>query len=111
MNIFFQRKFLLQALFCVRGRNLLYSYCTEHEIPHYQIGKLIVATRSSEIPQLKALMTRATENGVDNLRLMDGYEAMKLEPELQCTTALLSPFSGIVDSHSLMLSLVVCLTT
>lgn len=56
-------------------------------------------------------MTRATENGVDNLRLMDGYEAMKLEPELQCTTALLSSFSGIVDSHSLMLSLVVCLTT
>lgn len=96
----------LKALFCVRGRKLLYRYCTEHEIPHNQIGKLIVATRPSEVPELKALMTRATENGVDDLRLMEGYEAMKLEPELQCTTALLSPVSGIVDTHSLMLSLV-----
>lgn len=98
---------LLQALFCVRGRELLYRYCTENEIPHNQIGKLIVATRSSEVPKLNALMTRATDNGVDSLRLMEGCEAMKLEPELQCITALLSPVSGIVDTHSLMLSLVV----
>ncbi|PIN20085.1 putative FAD-dependent oxidoreductase [Handroanthus impetiginosus] len=95
----------LKALFCVRGRHLLYKYCKEHDIPHKQIGKLIVATGSSEIPKLNMLMTRGIENGVEGLRMMEGPEAMQMEPELQCTKALLSPASGIVDSHSFMLSL------
>ncbi|KAF5941093.1 hypothetical protein HYC85_022260 [Camellia sinensis] len=96
----------LKALFCVKGRELLYKYCKEHDIPHKRIGKLIVATGSSEIPKLNSLMNLGIENGVDGLRMMEGYEAMRIEPELQCIKALLSPVSGIVDSHSLMLSLV-----
>ncbi|KAG9152367.1 hypothetical protein Leryth_016743 [Lithospermum erythrorhizon] len=96
----------LKALFCVRGRELLYGYCKERGIPHQQIGKLIVATLSEDIPKLDVLMTRGTENGVPGLRLLEGHEAMRLEPELRCLRALLSPASGIVDSHSLMLSLV-----
>lgn len=97
----------LQALSCVKGRQLLYNYCKEHDIPHKQIGKLIVATGPSEIPKLSVLMNRGIENGVEGLRMMDGQEAMRMEPELYCTKALLSPASGIVDSHSLMLSLLV----
>jgi len=88
---------------------LLYKYCKDHEIPHKQIGKLIVATGLSEVPRLSALMTRGIQNGVEDLRMMEGYEATTLEPELQCVKALWSPSSGIVDSHSLMLSLVVML--
>ncbi|XP_011075387.1 L-2-hydroxyglutarate dehydrogenase, mitochondrial isoform X1 [Sesamum indicum] len=95
----------LKAAFCVRGRQLLYKYCEEHHIPHKQIGKLIVATGSSEISKLDLLMTRGIENGVEGLRMMDGHEATRMEPELQCLKALLSPASGIVDSHSFMLSL------
>ncbi|KAL8489407.1 hypothetical protein ACS0TY_025349 [Phlomoides rotata] len=95
----------LKALFCVNGRHLLYNYCKEHDIPHKQIGKLIVATRASEIPKLSILMNRGIENGVEGLRMIDGEEAMRMEPELYCTKALLSPVSGIIDSHSLMLSL------
>ncbi|KAH0723622.1 hypothetical protein KY285_006169 [Solanum tuberosum] len=96
----------LKASFCVRGKELLYKYCKDHEIPHKQIGKLIVATGLSEVPRLSALMTRGIQNGVEDLRMMEGYEATTLEPELQCVKALWSPSSGIVDSHSLMLSLV-----
>lgn len=96
-----------EAAFCVRGRELLYEYCSEREIPHGQIGKLIVATGPSEVPKLSNLMDRGARNGVDGLRMMDGAEAMRMEPELQCLKALFSPVSGIVDTHSLMLSLVV----
>lgn len=96
----------LKALFCVRGRELLYRYCYEHGVPCKQIGKLIVATGPLEISKLNELMNRGTQNGVDNLKMLEGFEAMKMEPELQCKKALLSPVSGIVDSHSLMLSLV-----
>jgi 2-hydroxyglutarate dehydrogenase len=94
----------------VRGREILYKYCYEHDIPHKQIGKLIVATRTSEIPKLIDIMNRGIQNGVDGLRMIEGSEAKRMEPELQCVKALLSPVSGIVDTHSLMLSLVVCIS-
>ncbi|XP_039055816.1 L-2-hydroxyglutarate dehydrogenase, mitochondrial isoform X2 [Hibiscus syriacus] len=96
----------LKARFCVRGRNLLYQYCSQRGIPHDQIGKLIVATGASEIPKLSELFNRGIRNGVEDLRMLDASEAIKMEPELHCVKALLSPASGIVDSHSLMLSLV-----
>lgn len=86
---------------------MLYKFCSEHDIPHKQIGKLIVATGASEIPKLNNLMNLGVQNGVDGLRMMESSEAKRMEPELQCVKALLSPVSGIVDSHSLMLSLVV----
>ncbi|KAL2940271.1 L-2-hydroxyglutarate dehydrogenase mitochondrial [Bienertia sinuspersici] len=94
-----------KAKFCVKGREMMYNYCSEHEIPHKQTGKLIVATGESEVPKLYELLARGTENGVTGLKLMEASEAMKMEPEMQCVKALLSPLSGIVDSHSLMLSL------
>ncbi|EOY08779.1 FAD-dependent oxidoreductase family protein isoform 4 [Theobroma cacao] len=96
----------LKARFCVRGRNLLYQYCSQHGIPHKQIGKLIVATGASDIPKLNHLLNRGIQNGVEGLRMLDASEAITMEPELQCVKALLSPSSGIVDTHSLMLSLV-----
>lgn len=99
----------LQAIFCVRGRQLLYQYCSERQVPHKQIGKLIVATGSSEIHKLHYLMDCGIQNGVDGLVMMEGSQAMRIEPELRCSKALLSPVSGIVDTHSFMLSLVVSL--
>eukprot|EP00268_Persea_americana_P020873 TRINITY_DN2090_c0_g1_i2.p1 TRINITY_DN2090_c0_g1~~TRINITY_DN2090_c0_g1_i2.p1 ORF type:complete len:191 (+),score=26.84 TRINITY_DN2090_c0_g1_i2:210-782(+) len=97
----------LKANLCVRGRKILYKYCSDHGVPHKQIGKLIVATTLTEIPKLTNLLERGIENGVEGLRMMEGFEAMQMEPELQCVKALLSPCTGIVDSHSLMVSLLV----
>ncbi|KAK6124876.1 hypothetical protein DH2020_041379 [Rehmannia glutinosa] len=70
-----------------------------------KIGKLIVATRSSEIPKLTMLMNRGIENGVESLRMMEGQEAKRSNRNCNARKALLSPASGIVGSHSLMLSL------
>ncbi|RWR75925.1 L-2-hydroxyglutarate dehydrogenase, mitochondrial [Cinnamomum micranthum f. kanehirae] len=95
----------LKANLCVRGRKILYKYCSDHGVPHKQIGKLIVATTLTEIPKLRNLLDHGIENGVEGLRMMEGFEAMQMEPELQCVKALLSPCTGIVDSHSLMVSL------
>ncbi|PWZ31986.1 L-2-hydroxyglutarate dehydrogenase, mitochondrial [Zea mays] len=61
--------------------------------------------RSLKVPKLDMLLRNAKENGVDDLQLMEGSEAMEMEPELRCLKALLSPSTGIIDSHSLMLSL------
>ncbi|GAA1480185.1 NAD(P)/FAD-dependent oxidoreductase [Gordonia sinesedis] len=95
----------LKAQLCVDGRERLYRYCAEHGVPHRPIGKLIVATSAAELPQLSTIRKRAAANGVDDLRPVDGAELQDLEPDLAGAGALLSPSTGIVDSHALMRSL------
>jgi L-2-hydroxyglutarate oxidase LhgO len=94
----------LKARSCVEGRHRLYAYCREHRVPHARIGKLIVATSEAEIPGLDQIAATARGNGVDDLEWLDRAEAQRLEPALRCVAALLSPSTGIVDSHALMLN-------
>ena len=94
-----------KARHCVAGRQLLYDYCTQRGIPFRRCGKLLVATEASQIAQIDKLLANAAGNGVDDLTLLDAAEARSIEPALRCTAALLSPSSGILDSHAYMLSL------
>lgn len=96
----------LKAQLCIRGRELLYNYARDRQINASRIGKLIVATNDREIPKLDVLAARARENGVDDLIKLDGPTAIAMQPGLSCTSALLSPSTGIIDSHALMVSLV-----
>jgi L-2-hydroxyglutarate oxidase LhgO len=95
----------LMARLCVRGKWQLYDFCREHGVAHRACGKLIVATDEAEAEQLDTIRARAAANGVDDLRRLTQAEARSLEPNLSCTAALLSPSTGIVDSHAYMLAL------
>lgn len=95
----------LKARLCVEGRDLLYDYCAGHGIDHRRCGKLIVATGEAEIATLKILIERAKANGVGDLEWLDGPQAETLEPGLQAAAALLSPSTGIFDTHAFMLAL------
>ena len=95
----------LKAQLCVRGRAQLYAYCLERGIAHRRCGKLIVAHTPSQVAGLPDIMARARANGVDDLVLLGADEARALESRLHCAAALLSPSTGIVDSHGLMLAL------
>tara|TARA_R100000005_G_scaffold91925_1_gene64792 strand:+ start:588 stop:1697 length:1110 start_codon:yes stop_codon:yes gene_type:complete len=94
----------LKARFCTQGKWLLYDYCRARHIPHSNCGKLIVATNEEELPMLDTLAQKAAANGVDDLRFLSADAAMVMEPALFCTGALLSPSTGIIDSHQLMLA-------
>ncbi|MGB5903557.1 MAG: NAD(P)/FAD-dependent oxidoreductase [Xanthobacteraceae bacterium] len=95
----------MMAQMCVAGKKALYAYCRDHDVPHRNCGKLIVATRAEEVDKLQSIKARAEANGVGDMRLLSGQAACALEPALDCQAALLSPSTGIVDSHALMLSL------
>jgi L-2-hydroxyglutarate oxidase LhgO len=95
----------LKARSCVAGRRALYDYCAARGVAHRRLGKLVVATTDAEDAALDELFAQGRANGVDDLRLLDGDEARALEPALRCTRALLSPSTGIVDSHGLMRAL------
>jgi L-2-hydroxyglutarate oxidase LhgO len=95
----------LKARLCVAGRHALYAYCAERGIAHRRCGKLVVATAEDQVPKLDALRAQAAANGVADLVRMSGAEARALEPELRCVAAFLSPSTGVVDSHALMLAM------
>jgi len=93
-----------KARLCVRGKALLYDFCATHGVPHARCGKLVVATAVDQHATLQGLEQRARANGVP-VQWLDTAAAKALEPALHCTSALLSPSTGIVDSHALMLAL------
>lgn len=95
----------LKAKLCVAGRERLYDYCRSRGVAHRRLGKLIVATATAQLPDLEALHRKAAANGVGDLQPLDVQAAHRLEPAVRCVAALLSPSTGIIDSHGLMLSL------
>jgi L-2-hydroxyglutarate oxidase LhgO len=95
----------LMARMCVSGKRALYEYCSDHGIPHRNCGKLIVATTPQETAKLQSIRAHAEANGVSDLQILTGEAARALEPALNCDAALLSPSTGIIDSHAYMLAL------
>ncbi|MBP2228243.1 L-2-hydroxyglutarate oxidase LhgO [Azospirillum agricola] len=95
----------LRARLCVAGRDALYQYCAEHGVEHRRLGKLIVATEDSQLARLDAIRAQAAANGVTDLYAIDAATAREWEPNLRTVGALVSPSTGIVDSHGLMLAL------
>jgi L-2-hydroxyglutarate oxidase LhgO len=95
----------LKARLCVEGRKQLYDYCTERGIPHQRCGKLVVAVDAVQVGKADALLRNARANGVDDLTWLSAAEVKNLEPDLASHGALLSPSTGLIDSHAYMLSL------
>lgn len=94
----------LKAESCVAGRRRLYAYCAEHGVAHARLGKLIVAAHDAEIPALERIAAAAQANGVDDVEWLGASAAQSLEPAVRCVAALISPSTGIIDSHALMLA-------
>lgn len=94
----------LKAELCIRGKNLLYKYCEEFNVPFSRTQKMIVATTNEEKKILQNLKGKAEKNGVA-LKLINGQDAIDREPNLFAVSALLSPTTGIVDTTELAASL------
>jgi L-2-hydroxyglutarate oxidase LhgO len=95
----------LMARMCVSGKRALYRYCSDHGVPHRNCGKLVVATTPNETAKLQSIRAHAEANGVLDLQTLGADAARALEPALNCDAALLSPSTGIIDSHAFMLAL------
>jgi L-2-hydroxyglutarate oxidase LhgO len=95
----------LKARSCVEGRLALYAYCQERKLPHARLGKVLVATCDEEVPALERIQKVAAANGVTDLAWLSAAEVAELEPAVKAVRGLLSPSTGIVDSHAFMSSL------
>lgn len=92
----------LKARLCLEGNRRLYELCRQYGIGYRKTGKLIVAADDSEVAELETLLERGRGNDVDDLRLLSKRELKALEPNVAGIAAVLSPSTGIIDSHALM---------
>jgi L-2-hydroxyglutarate oxidase LhgO len=92
----------LKAALCVEGRDRLYAFCEQHEIPHVRMGKLIIAAGESEVPALEALEATGRANGVSDLRFVDARFVREREPHVAAVAALFSPSTGVVWAEGLI---------
>ena len=95
----------LRAKHCVQGRRMLYDFLGLHGVPHKKVGKLIVATDDKQTAKIEGIYKQGQINGVEGLEFLGGNAARAMEPALFCVAAMLSPETGIIDSHSFMLAL------
>jgi L-2-hydroxyglutarate oxidase LhgO len=94
-----------KARLCVEGRRRLYPFLEDHHVDFDRCGKLVVATSEEDIPRLELVLEQARRNGVEGVERLTGEQARALEPALWATEAILSPESGVFDSHGYMLAL------
>ena len=87
----------LKARLCVEGRRELVRFCEEQRVPYRQSGKLVIATKQSELEPLEELQRRGTENGLVGIRRLDAAGIKELEPEAIGVAALHVPEAGVVD--------------
>ncbi|MGV8841854.1 MAG: NAD(P)/FAD-dependent oxidoreductase [Pseudomonas sp.] len=95
----------LKAELCLEGRERLYAWCEQHRVAHQRIGKLLVAVSDAERGTLEHLLSNAQACGVDDLQPLTQRQLQQLEPAVRGAAALLSPSTGILDSHAFLQSL------
>jgi L-2-hydroxyglutarate oxidase LhgO len=86
----------LKARFCTAGRLAMTDFARDRRIPYRQTGKLVVATRESELPRLASLAERGRANGLA-VREIGAAEIAEIEPAATGIRALHIPESGVID--------------
>jgi L-2-hydroxyglutarate oxidase LhgO len=95
----------LKARLCVQGRRRLYAFLETHGVAFDRCGKIVVASQDADIERLEAIEAQAIANDVEGIARLSAAQALALEPELKVVMALISPQSGVFDSHGYMLAL------
>jgi L-2-hydroxyglutarate oxidase LhgO len=93
---------LLKTRLCVRGNSRLYELCDRQGIPYRKCGKIVAAASEAEVAVLERIQAQARANGVPGVRLLSARKVSELEPAVAAVAGLLSPETGILDSHALM---------
>jgi L-2-hydroxyglutarate oxidase len=87
----------LKAKNCVEGREAMFRFCAEHDIPHERCGKLVVALTQDDLGRLADLEERGRQNGLLGIRKLCKEEIRELEPNIDGIGGLLILETGIVD--------------
>lgn len=82
---------------CVDGYQMLLDFCNEEEIPYELTGKVVVATKDSQLDALNTLHERGMANGLRGIKKLTGEEIKEYEPHVAGVSGLYVPQTGIID--------------
>jgi len=85
-----------KASFALAGAKSLVEFSRDHGIPHHVCGKVIVATRDSELPLLRKLFDRGLLNRLPVVKIT-AEEVRDIEPHVVCLGGIKVPTTGITD--------------
>lgn len=87
----------LKAENCVKGRHELVAFAKEHGVEHDVCGKVVVATKESDLPFMEKIYKNGIENNTEGLTKITGEEIKKYEPYVEGIAGLWVPCTGIID--------------
>ncbi len=87
----------LKATNCIRGYRMLIDFCDAEGIPYDLCGKIVVATKQEELPQLDVLYQRGQQNGLTGLKKLSVGEMREIEPHVTGVAGMFVPQTGIID--------------
>jgi len=93
----------LKARLNAEGLSMYPRLCAELAVAWRRTGSLVVARNEAEATALARLRERGRQNGVNELELLSGEQARRLEPNLSpaVIAALHTATAGIIDPHGL----------
>lgn len=86
-----------KAVNCVNGRRELVAFSKEHGIDHDVCGKVIVATREDELPNMEKIIHNGIANGVEGVEKITADQIKEIEPYCEGIAGVWVPCTGIVD--------------
>jgi L-2-hydroxyglutarate oxidase LhgO len=81
----------------VDGRRELVAFAKEYKIPHDICGKIIVATKESELAHMHKVFKNGQENGVEGIEMIDAAKIKEIEPFCSGIEGIWVPCTGIID--------------
>jgi (S)-2-hydroxyglutarate dehydrogenase len=86
-----------KAFHCVNGRRELVEFAKTHRIKHDICGKIIVATKESELAHMNKVYQNGLENGVEDIEIIDAKRIQEIEPHCTGIAGIRVGCTGIID--------------
>lgn len=96
-----------KAFLNIRGSRRMEGLSKELDFPYQRNGSLVLCFEEGDRGKLQELLDRGHKNGVEGLRIIEGEELLKLEPNISedAVAALYAPAGGIVCPFGLTIAL------
>lgn len=86
-----------KARLCVDGRRELVAFAREHNVPHDICGKIIVATKQSELAHMNKVFNNGLANGVEGIERINSRQIKDIEPFCEGIEGIWVPCTGIIS--------------
>jgi L-2-hydroxyglutarate oxidase len=87
----------LKARNCIQGRHELVAFAKEYGIDHDVCGKVVVATDTSEIPNMERIFKTGLENKIEGIEMINADQVRDIEPHVKSIGGIWVPVTGIID--------------